>query len=91
MRIRTPADIARAVREARMVERLTQADLADTIGVSRAWVIRLERGAPGIQLGKTLWAMQSLGLHTTVRFSQLGEPRDLETTDGFSRLGELRD
>jgi hypothetical protein len=35
--------------------------------------------------------MQSLGLHTTVRFSQLGEPRDLDTTDGFSRLGELRD
>ena len=56
------------VREARIVSHLTQADLADLMGVSRAWIIRLERGAPRIELGMTLRAMHALGLETSVRF-----------------------
>jgi y4mF family transcriptional regulator len=70
MRIRTTRDLAMMVREARLVNHLTQADLADELGVSRAWIIRLEQGAPRIELGMTLAAMRALGLETRVRFPE---------------------
>jgi HTH-type transcriptional regulator/antitoxin HipB len=70
MRISNPRDVGMMVREARIVSHLTQADLAELVGVSRAWIIRLERGAPRIELGMTLRTMRALGLETRVRFTQ---------------------
>ena len=70
MRIHTTRDLAMMVREARIVNHLTQADLADIIGVSRAWIIKLEQGAPRLDLGMTLRALLALGLETNVRFSK---------------------
>jgi hypothetical protein len=37
--------------------------------MSRAWIIRLEKGEPGIRLGMTLAAMRALGLEASVRFT----------------------
>jgi transcriptional regulator with XRE-family HTH domain len=70
MRIRTTRDLAMMVREARLVNHLTQADLAEQLGVSRAWIIRLEQGAQRIELGLTLRALRALRLETNVRFPQ---------------------
>ena len=69
VRISTTRDLAMMVREARILNHMTQADLAEHLGVSRAWVIRLEQGAPRIELCMVLMAMRSLGLETSVRFT----------------------
>ncbi len=61
MIIRTPREIALFVRERRRSLRMTQAQLAERIGASRAWVRLLESGKPRFELGLTLRAPTALG------------------------------
>ncbi len=50
------------VRDARLRNHLTQAQLAGRIGTSRQWVIALERGKATAELGMALRAVSALGL-----------------------------
>lgn len=60
-RISTPTDLGAAVREARTEDQLTQAELATRAGVSREWLIGLERGArPRAELTKILGVLSAL-------------------------------
>lgn len=60
-RISTPTDLGAAVREARTEAQLTQAELATRAGVSREWLIGLERGArPRAELTKILGVLSAL-------------------------------
>ena len=43
MKVRSPMDVALVVREARLTQHMTQADLAERLHVSRAWIIKLEQ------------------------------------------------
>lgn len=54
--------VAAAVREARALSRLTQAQLALVSGVGRDTVIALENGRAGVSLGHALRVMKGLGL-----------------------------
>lgn len=45
MRVRTPVDLGAVIRTRRKQLKLDQAALAKRIGVSRYWVIMIERGA----------------------------------------------
>lgn len=45
---------------------MTQADLADTVGVSRQWLSALENGKPAIDLGLVLRVLDGLDLHLEV-------------------------
>jgi HTH-type transcriptional regulator / antitoxin HipB len=62
MIVRTARDLGAAVRDTRLRQRWTQAELADRIGVSRQWVISLERGKATAELGTALRAVAALGL-----------------------------
>lgn len=62
----TPYLLGHAVRDARERKGWTQADLARTMGVSRQWVINLEKGAPNLRLGMVLDALAYLDLHAEV-------------------------
>jgi HTH-type transcriptional regulator / antitoxin HipB len=66
MKVRTPNDMAMMVRDARAGSGLSQARLAERIGVSRAWVVKLEKGQPRIELGLVLRALEGVGLVMTV-------------------------
>ena len=70
-RIATPSDLGAAVRDARTGAQLTQAQLAEMAGVSREWLIGLERGArPRAELTKVLDVLAALDLPLGVQRGQ---------------------
>ena len=77
MLIRTPADLGAAVRDRRRQLGLDQATLAKRIGVSRQWIIAIERGRSRAELGLVLRALDALGVRLD---AGAGESRDHATT-----------
>lgn len=59
---RTPADLGAVIRDRRKQLKLDQATFAERIGVSRQWVIEIERGHPRAELGLVLRALDALGI-----------------------------
>ena len=51
---RTPKAIGHAIRNRRRGLALTQSDLAQKMGVSRQWLVAVERGKPRAELGLIL-------------------------------------
>ncbi len=65
MRLRTPIEIGLAIRERRRALGLDQKALADRIGVSRQWVIEMERGKRRAELWLVLRALDALDIVLT--------------------------
>jgi HTH-type transcriptional regulator / antitoxin HipB len=63
MLIRTPADLGAVLKDRRKQLKLDQAALAKRIGVSRQWVIEVERGHARAELGLVLRAIDVLEIH----------------------------
>lgn len=62
MDVLSTRQVGPAVRCARLEAHLSQADLADKVGVTREWIGRLERGtAPGLEADKVFRTMFLLG------------------------------
>jgi len=61
MLIRAPSDVGALVRDRRKQLGLDQATLARRIGVSRQWIIGVERGHARAELGLALRALDELG------------------------------
>lgn len=74
MFIRTPQDIGALLRDSRKKAGLGQAELASRIGVSRQWVVEVERGKPRAEMGLVLRALNALGnpLQTGLKASWSG-------------------
>ena len=62
MLIRTAADVGSIIRDRRRELDLDQATLAKRIGVSRQWLIAVERGRSRAALGLVLRAIDALGI-----------------------------
>ncbi len=62
MLIRTPRDLGAAIRERRRELGLDQQALANKIGVSRQWVIEIEKGKPRAEVGLVLRVLDALGV-----------------------------
>lgn len=62
MLVRTPADLGALIRDRRKQLKLDQATFAKRIGVSRYWVIMIERGHPRAELGLVLRAIDALDI-----------------------------
>lgn len=62
MLVRTPYDLAAVIRQARLDAGLTQAQLAEKVGVSRLWVVKFEQGKAEAEIGLALRALRVLGL-----------------------------
>jgi HTH-type transcriptional regulator / antitoxin HipB len=62
MLLRTPHDLGAAIRDRRRRLNLDQRDLARQIGVSRKWIIDVEKGKPRAELGLVLRTLDALGL-----------------------------
>ena len=80
MRLRTAADFGAAIRHRRRELDLTQAALAERIGVSRQWVVEVERGKPRATLQLVLRALDAM--HVVLRL----EPECVDAAKG-SRQG----
>jgi HTH-type transcriptional regulator / antitoxin HipB len=62
MFVRSPADLGAVIRDRRKQLKLDQAAFAKRIGVSRQWVIEIERGHARAELALVLRALDALGI-----------------------------
>lgn len=62
MLVRTPADLGAVIRDRRKQLKLDQAAFAKRIGVSRYWVILVEKGHPRAELALVLRALDALNI-----------------------------
>lgn len=65
MEIRSVADVGSIVREERRSRGITQAELAADAGVGVKFLIRLEQGHPGIEVGRVFAVLEELGIALT--------------------------
>ncbi|MEO7329368.1 MAG: helix-turn-helix transcriptional regulator [Minicystis sp.] len=67
VRIQTPEDLGQAIRARRTELGLDQGSLARRIGVSRQWIVEIERGKPRAEIGLLLRTLSILGLDLAVK------------------------
>ena len=94
MIVRTPSDLGAVIRDRRKQLKLDQAGLAKNIGVSRQWLIGVERGRARAELGLVLRALDALGLQlntevVTLRRKSSKGP-DIDTIVTAARKGGRR-
>ena len=70
MRIRTPLDLGAIIRDRRKKLRLDQKSLADKVGVSRQWIVEVEKGKSGAEIGLVLRTVEALGINLAVNEPQ---------------------
>lgn len=66
MRVRTPNELGLRIRERRLESGLDQAALAAKVGVSRQWIVEIEKGKPRAEIGLVMRALNALGLEVWV-------------------------
>lgn len=86
--IRNPEQLGRIIRLKRLEKALSQAALAQQLGVERKWVIRLEAGNPKAEMGLVLRAFAILGLRVTTNDDSRPDPAK-ERRIPRSRLDEV--
>ena len=66
MRVRTPQDIGLTIRERRLQLGIDQSDLARRVGVSRQWLVEIEKGKPRAEIGLVFRTLRALDLDVWV-------------------------
>jgi transcriptional regulator with XRE-family HTH domain len=75
-RVRTPADLGRAMAGARRERGLSQGEFAEDLGFERSYLSELESGETTIALERTLRALRRLGAEITISLPDAhGDPR----------------
>ena len=67
MRVRSPSELGALIRGRRRELGLDQSALADRVGVSRQWIIEVEKGKPRAAIGLVLRALNALGIFLDAR------------------------
>ena len=67
MRIRTRRELGQLMKEFRRGRGLTQAKLAEMVGVNRRWVVQVEQAKTSADLRTLLRALRALGAELQVR------------------------
>jgi y4mF family transcriptional regulator len=83
MFVRTPADLGAVIRDRRKQLKLDQSTLAKRIGVSRQWVIEVERGHARAELGLVLRAIEALDLRLDTEIAPTSKRMSSGTTPGI--------
>lgn len=74
--LKTSAEIGALIRARRRAMKLTQAQLAEIVGVSRLWINQAERGKPGAGMGLVLRTLVVVGVNLS--WSVPGDDRNPE-------------
>jgi len=64
--VHNPHDIGRAIAGVRAERGLTQAQLAEELGIDRAYLARLESGADQLVLERAILALRRMGATVTI-------------------------
>lgn len=75
MLVRTPKTLGALIRARRRELKLDQASLAARVGVTRQWLIAVEKGKPTAELGLVLRTLAALGLSLDVGVEDGAQPR----------------
>lgn len=67
MIVRNPTALGAAIRDRRKRLGLDQAELANRIGVSRQWIVAVEKGKPRAAMSLILRALAALDLSLTIQ------------------------
>jgi HTH-type transcriptional regulator / antitoxin HipB len=67
MRIRSPSELGALIRARRRQLGLDQIGLAEKVGVSRQWIIEIEKGKPRAAIGLILRTLNALGIFLDAR------------------------
>lgn len=62
MRVRTPSELGALIRDYRLRRSLDQKTLATTVGVSRQWIVEIEKGKVRAPIGLILRTLGALGI-----------------------------
>ena len=82
MKLRTSADLARLIKNARVAQNLTQQDVADAVGITRQSLARLERGNGGTSFDTVLRILDRLDIRLDATdASQAPSPPALSLSD----------
>jgi len=73
MRIRTATDLGAFIRERRSRLGMDQISLAKKTGTSRKWLVEVEQGKPGAEIGLILRTLKSLETSISVAADSLVE------------------
>jgi HTH-type transcriptional regulator/antitoxin HipB len=82
MRIRTPADLGALIRDSRTKLGLAQKSLADKAGVSRQWIVEVEKGKPRAAIGLLLRTIGALSIALDAENEGPGKPEDTNLSHG---------
>lgn len=74
MIVRTPSDLGLLIRERRRKLGLDQQELAKKVGVSRLWVIEIEKGKPRAEIGLVMRTLLALDLELDVSTEPAAAP-----------------
>ena len=85
MRIRTATDLGAFIRERRTRLGMDQIALAKKAGTSRKWLVEVERGKPGAEIGLILRTLKSLEISIDVEADS-----SVETSSPVKLFGERR-
>ena len=61
-KVESAVEVGALIRQARVVAAMTQQELADRVGTTRQWVIRLEQGQNSPAMSTVMVALSVLGL-----------------------------
>ena len=82
MRIRTPAELGALIRDHRTRLGLDQKSLAQKVGVSRQWIVEVEKGKPGAPIGLILRTIAVLRIALNAEKEGLGKPKSTSVSHG---------
>ena len=82
MRIRTPAELGALIRDHRTGLGLDQKSLAQKVGVSRQWIVEVEKGKPGAPIGLLLRTIAVLGIAINAEKETPGKPNHTTVSHG---------
>jgi HTH-type transcriptional regulator/antitoxin HipB len=74
MRVRTDTDLGAFIRERRTQLGMDQITLAKKTGTSRKWLVEVEQGKPGAEIGLVLRTLKSLGVYIDLKTDSSPEP-----------------
>ena len=74
----SPEALGRLLQQGRMLQGMSQRDLASRLGIQQKWVSQMEAGKPGILMARLFEMLRATGVHL---YAEVDVPGD---TDGLS-------
>lgn len=76
MRVKTASEVGALIRDYRTRRNLDQKSLAETVGVSRQWIVEIEKGKSRAPLGLVLRTLAALGIVLDAQPQARANPTD---------------